>query len=486
MNRSETLELALATAQSALDTKARQKMLYFSVKTKPDYVINWHHITICRYLDKFISGEIKRLIIQIPPRHGKSELVSRRLPAFILGQNPDESIIACSYSADLASAMNRDVQRIIDSHEYRDIFPETTLSGINMNKNAKGVWVRTNDSFEVVNHKGIYRSVGIGGGITGMGGRTSIIDDPIKNQEIAMSKVQRDKIWEWYTSTLYTRLEKDGRILLTLTRWHEDDLAGRLIELAKNDKSADQWTILSLPAVNEVGPSEDDPRNIGDVMWPYKYPPEVMGAMKASVGARVWNSLYQQHPTADQGNIVKRQWFKWYDVRSKPVKFDEVIQVWDLTFKDKVMNDYVVGTVWGRLGADVYLIDMVRDRMDFPKTIQAFTNMTAKHPEAKAKIVEDKANGPALIATLKSKISGIIAFNPEGSKEQRLYAVSAQIESGNVYLPQPALMPSVDIFLEEVVAFPNAPHDDCVDNLTMALIRLTNSGRRTMANLLHF
>lgn len=213
--------------------QARTNLLDFTRFTMPEYRVNWHHRLICQKLDEFIEGKNKRLIIACPPRHGKSELVSRRFPAYILGRNPDAKIIACSYGSDLASLLNRDVQRIISSPEYAELFPDTKLNDANVRSTAQENYLRNSDIFEVVNHKGVYRSAGVGGAITGMGGDYLIVDDPIRSRADAESPAIRDKVWKWYSSTFRTRRQKDASILITATRWHEDDLTGRLLELAK-------------------------------------------------------------------------------------------------------------------------------------------------------------------------------------------------------------------------------------------------------------
>jgi len=197
--------------------QARRGMLRFAQYTFDGYVTNWHHALVCDALDQLIAGTIKRLIVLMPPRHGKSELVSRRLPAYILGRDPNARIIATSYSADLASRMNRDVQRIIDSEAYRELFPASRLWGKNIRAGAGSTYLRNSDLFEIVGAGGVYRSAGVGGGITGMGFDFGIIDDPIKNRQEANSKVYRDSLWDWFTSTFYTRQEKDARILVTMT-----------------------------------------------------------------------------------------------------------------------------------------------------------------------------------------------------------------------------------------------------------------------------
>ncbi len=470
------MNLSLAKLPSLQEVKielARRALLDFVLYTYPDYQPNWHHVELCKLLDRFVAGDIKRLMVFLPPRHGKSELVSRRLPAFILGKYPDDSVIAASYGADLASMMNRDVQRIIDGEKYTDVFPGTKLFGENVRTTAQGNYLRNSDIFEVVGHKGYYKSSGVGGAITGMGCKWGIIDDPIKNRAEAESQVYRDSLWGWYTSTFYTRLEKDARILVTVTRWHEDDLAGRLLRLAKESPDADQWEVFSLPAIADGELLDCDPRQPGEVLWPDKYPQADMLKIKATIGSYEWSALYQQRPSSPAGNILNRSWWKYY--RQAPSKFDIVIQSWDCTFKDSAGTDYVVGQVWGRLGADKYLIDQVRARMDFPATIAAVRALSGKWPIARAKLVEDKANGPAVIATLKREIPGLIAVEPEGGKVVRAWSVSPDIEAGNVYLPESAEW--VSDFVEECASFPNGTHDDQVDAMSQGLNYLSESNK---------
>jgi hypothetical protein len=225
--------------------RARSNLLDFTTYTKKNYQVNWHHELICKKLDQFVAGEIKRLMISLPPRNGKSELVSRRLPAYLLGLDPDIKIIATSYSANLASRMNRDVQRILESPEYNILFPDTKLSSAKLD--IKDHSTQNSGMFEIVGHDGAYISAGIRGSITGSGFDVGIIDDPIKTREEAESDTLRDRVFEWYTDTFYTRAEKDASILLTQTRWHSDDLAGKLLNLAQEDPGADQWETIVLP-----------------------------------------------------------------------------------------------------------------------------------------------------------------------------------------------------------------------------------------------
>lgn len=409
-------------------------------------------------------------MIFMPPRHGKSELVSRRLPAYLLGVNPDCKIIAASYSDSLASLMNRDTQRIMDSSDYHEVFPKTMLAGNIHLKGTSPIYKRTSELFEVVDYEGSYRSVGIGGGIVGMGADFAIIDDPIKNQQEADSPTYRDKVWEWYQTVLYSRLEKDDHVLLTVTRWHEDDLPGRLLKLAKESKDADKWEVITFPAVAEGELHPGDPRKPGDALWPWKYNETRLTSIKASLNAgRFWQALYQQRPSTPEGGMVQRSWIKFY--REAPSRFDEIIQSWDLTFKGGPGTDFTVGQVWGRKGANKYLLDRVRAHMDFPSELTAMRTLSAKWPDAHVILVEEAANGAALIATLKDEIPGLIAVRPKTSKAMRLSAVSGAYEAGNVWYPDPSIAPWVHDEIEELVSFPNAANDDTVDATTQALMR---------------
>lgn len=462
----------IPTIQQIKIEKAKRKMIDFTTYTKPDYETNWHHRNLADALDKFVKKEIKRLMVFTPPRYGKSELVSRRCPAYILGKNPDAQIIATSYSGSLASSMNRDVQRIIDSEEYYEIFPDTVLSGSGKGI-SHGSYIRNSDMFEIVGHRGSYQSSGIGGGITGRGADYAIIDDPVKNRKDAESKAYRDSTFDWFASTLYTRLEKDACILITLTRWHEDDLAGRLLKRARENPDADQWHVISYPAIySEEAKYKDptDPRKHGEALWPAKYDIKKLQSIKQTIGSYEWSALYNQNPSPPAGSIIQRSWLNYY--KTLPGKFDSIIQSWDFAFDGKEKSSFVVGQVWGVIGSDKYLIDQVRDRLNFTESVRALKNVSAKHPKAKAKIIENKANGPAIISTLKKEISGLIPIQPSGTKVERLYAVSPQFEAGNVYIPDPSIASWVNDYVEEIVSFPNAANDDQVDCTTQAISRL--------------
>lgn len=445
---------------------ARRSMLDFTLYTRPKYEVNWHHRTICSILDKFVQRKIKRLMVFMPPRHGKSELVSRHLPAFIFGQNPDASVIATSYSASLATRMSRDVQKIMLGEQYAKLFPKSSL---NPDENESGDKAkRTSSFFEIVGARGSYRAAGVGGGITGMGADFAIIDDPIKDHEEATSTVIRESIWNWYTSTLYTRLEKNACVLLTMTRWHEDDLAARLLA----QELGDDWEVICFPAIKDDFENPLDPRKMGEALWPGKKNVGELEVIKQQ-SFRDFLALYQQTPRPEEGALIDRNWWKYYE--ELPAEFDMIIQSWDLAFTGEKHSDFVVGQVWGKAGANRYLLDQVRGRWSFTQTLDQFEALTLKWPQAIGKYVEEAANGAALIDTLKNKIPGIIPVKPRGKKASRVEAVSPQIRAGNVHLPHPSTAPWIHAYIEEFASFPYGKNDDQCDATSQGLTALNEA-----------
>ena len=411
------------------------------------------------------------------PTHN-STLASRCFPAYALGRYPDMSIIAASYSADLASRMNRDVQRIMEDEPYAELFPATKLARIG----ERGA-VRTSDIFEVVGHKGVYRSAGVGGGLTGMGCQIAVLDDVIKDRASADSPTVLQSVWDWYTSTLYTRLAPGGGIIIMNTRWSMQDLSGRLLE-AQAKGEGDEWRVVNFPAIAE---EDEEFRKKGEALHPERYPLDQLLKTKQAIGTRDWEALYQQHPVPDGGAIFKDEWLQrtWLP-KDLPAKFDEVVQSWDMTFKDGAASDFVVGQLWGRKGADLYLLDQMRGRWSFTESCAMVEAMTErcrqKFPRVSPRIlIEDKANGPAIIDTLKHKISGIIPVQPDGSKTARAHACTALWEAGNVVLPDRSIAPWIDEFRLELSRFPSGAHDDQVDSATMACRHLSSGHRLNIA-----
>lgn len=468
MRELDKLQLQLI-AQEARRELARRSLAEFALYTDPRYQMNWHHRVICDKLDQWVSRKIRRLMIFSPPRHGKSELVSRKLPAYIFGRDPDASVMAASYAADLAMLMNRDVQRIIDSERYRDLYPETRLAGKNIRTAASGTYLRNSDMFQIVGHRGMYRGAGVGGGITGMGGTYIIIDDPVKNREEANSATVREKIWDWYASTLYTRLEKDACLLITMTRWHEDDLAGRLLERMKSG-TGDAWEVLSLPAVCEEEHGDYDIRRPGEALWPGKYSERDLQNIKETIGSYEWSALYQQRPQPATGTIFKREWMNQFYTELPQLNME--IQSWDLPFVKSEQSAKCACLVMGRSGSRIYIIDLLNDKMEFAENVTAIRTMTAKHPKARAKVIENKANGPALVSLLSKKIAGIVEFNPKGGKEERALSVTPYFEAGNIFFPDPARAPWVHDLIEDLVGFPSGRYKDTVDALVQGILYL--------------
>lgn len=271
---------------------AKRNYLDFVKYVKPDYDSNWHHELLCSYLEKWINGDIKRLMVFMPPQHGKSELVSRNLPAYILGKNPRSKIVLASYSSDLSSTFNRDCQRIIDSNEYVDIFPETKLNSSNVVSTSKN-WLRNSEKFEVVGHGGFLKTTGVGGSLTGTPADYAIIDDPVKDSVEAMSATFQNRNWNWYNDVLYTRIHNDTKILITQTRWDVNDLSGMLLK--KMEENGEKWTVLCLPAIKLNNDNLDDPREIGDPLWGKRHDLDKLNMVR-NQSIRTFQSLYQQDP----------------------------------------------------------------------------------------------------------------------------------------------------------------------------------------------
>lgn len=450
--------MRLPTIQEIRLAKARKGLSYFTLHTKPDYLLGWVHKEICDELDRFLQDvadkKSPRLIITMPPRSGKSELVSRRFPAFALGRNPELQIIATSYSSDLSQRFNRDVQRVIDDEKYFDLFPNTRLSNSRVRTDSRGSYIRTSDLFEIVGHAGAYRSCGVGGGITGQGADILIIDDPIKDRAQAGSKTIRDSIWDWYTSTAYTRLSPGGGVIVMATRWHTDDLIGRLIQRMGE---GDTFRIVNYPAIAE---HDELHRKAGEALHPERYPLSTLLQIKKTIGSRDWEALYQQHPVPDGGALFKLEWFRRWTASNLPPEFDHTLMSWDMTFKDSKNSDYVVGQVWGKKGPNFYLLDQVRGQWDFVKTKEMVRVLAQKWPRVVRKLVEDKANGSAVISELKSTVSGFVPITPTESKEARASSVTPYFEAGNVFIPEDKAAPWVPHYVSELLEFPAGSHDD--------------------------
>ena len=433
---------------------AKDSFRHFIEYVRPGYVFNWHHLVLIDALQRLAERKFKRLIVMMPPRHGKSELVSRLFPAWCFARNSNEQVILASYSLDLASAMNRDCQRIMLAPQFKELFPGASLS------EGKGVEIKTSKRFDIVGGKGYYIAAGVGGGITGAGATVGIIDDPVKNAEEADSKTYRERAHEWYKTTFRTRFEPGAVEVICQTRWHEDDLTGRLLKTDLSDAE-----VLSLPALAE---SPEEHREAGDPLWQDKYPRESLLGIQTDVGTRVWNALYQQRPAPEEGTLIKKSWFPRYDVRKFDVSKEVVNFFIDTAYTDDEKNDPTAGIAYVKKGGDFYVVNYQVKYLEFPEQVEFVKSFSPNNGYTPRSIirVEPKASGKSLVQTLKKSTALNVKDGraPKESKTARVNSCSATLEAGRVHLPEG--MAWVDDFLTECAAFPNAAHDESVDCLT--------------------
>ena len=446
---------ARRAAQTILDAgavlqrrrQARSSLIFFAQWTFPAYEPALHLVNLAEHLERLERREITRLMVFSPPRHGKTELVSIRFPSWYLGRHPQHQVIGCSYTESLAYSNSWAVRQVISVPSYQSLWPTT------FEKEGATHWQIAGKE----NQRASYIAAGVGGGITGEGANLLILDDPVKNQEEAESPLIREKMWQWYVNVARTRLEPNACICLIMTRWHQDDLAGRLLAQAAADSRADQWTVLHLRAFED-----------GKALWPERYDVNALLNIRASIGSRAFTALYQGEPSAAEGNVFKREWLRYYSMRPE---FKRVVQSWDTAFKEKEGNDYSVCQLWGEAENGYYLIDLWRARVAFPDLVAAFKAAYQRdHPQAV--LVEDAASGQSLIQVIRRETAiPILPVKVDRDKVARANAVTPLFESGRVFLPEG--VPWLMDYVEELAAFPSAEHDDQVDATTQALLYLT-------------
>lgn len=421
---------------------------------------------IDQQLVEVAEGRCERLIVSMPPQEGKSERTSRRFPLWMLHRNPNLRVAIVSYGHDVARRWGGRI---------RDDLKAAPHLGLTLSEST-----RAKHEFELVGYRGGVVCVGIEGGLTGRPVDLLIIDDPYKDAKQADSKAWAQTVRDFWSEVALPRLAPGAPVVLIQTRWREDDLAGWLAA------TGDDWTVLNIPAQADHDPDRGQVDVLG--REPGTYMPSARGRTdvdwekkKREVGSRAWNALYQGRPAPAEGSIFQRSWWREYtlplwiereDGARIVTGFDDLLQSWDMTFKGTEGADYVVGQVWGRRGTDAYLLDQVHARLDFPGTIRAVRTLSARWPQALLKLVEDKANGTAVMASLAHSVPGLVPVEPDGGKEARAAAVSPLVESRNVWLPAPELAPWVEGLIDEAAAFPTGTHDDQVDALTQALNRL--------------
>lgn len=448
--------------------EAQERFPRFLQYINPAYELRWFHKVIAQHCQRLLEGEFKRLMVFVPPQHGKSEIVSRNFPAWALGRNPDMKIIGASYSADLSQQFSRSIQRIIDQTEYSAIFPESFLNSKNVRTNAVGGgYIRNVDTFEMVEHKGFYKAVGVCGSLTGTPGDLAIIDDPVKDAIQAYSETYRERVWDWYVNVLLTRLHNDSKQVLIMTRWHEDDLAGRLLK-----KEPEKWNVVIIPAIREGNDSvPQDPRLPGEALWEGKHSLEKLLDMK-SLSERTFTSLYQQRPTIEGGNIIKSDWFghisfqEFNELRSK----EPIVFFLDTAFTDSNKNDPSGIIATCRIGSKIYIIHGQKVLYKFPDLIRWIPKYAYQNGYNESSIIriEPKANGISVVDQLRESTHLNVSRtpSPDESKETRLNAASPTVEGGRVVLVDGNWN---DEFVFEVCGFPTRAHDEYVDLLCYAI-----------------
>jgi predicted phage terminase large subunit-like protein len=447
----------------------QSSLIAFTQATKPSYRPADLHRAIAAKLEAVERGEIRRLLVEVPPRNGKSELVSVRFPPWYLGKHPARRVIAVSYADALARSFGRKARNVLQSDAYRAIFPGVTTA-----RDSSSV-----NDWSLQGTDGGYIAAGIGGPITGHGAHVVLIDDPVKNREQADSPLYRELVWEWYNDVLLTRLEEDGAIVLCMTRWHKDDLAGRLL-----DTEPDKWDVLCLPAIAE----EDDPlgRPVGAPLWPEKYPLSVLLELQAT--DLDFDALYQQHPTTRQGVVFDRAWTAEHRYDAGDAGLGRMCVgrwlSWDTALKDKQESDYSACSVFELL-PDYRLVlrEVYRDKLQFPllpSTIAAVAQRHNADLKLRGVLIEDKASGTSAYQTLMQTAPDwlrplLVAYPPHGSKLYRAQQAAVWLRNGMVLFPRPSEhVPWLADFEKEFFDFPQSPHDDMVDGFSQGVLYLEN------------
>ena len=422
-----------------------------------------HHEIMAEAFEKVVKGDLKRLIINMPPRHTKSEFASYLLPAWFLGQYPEKKIIQTAHTAELAVGFGRKVRNLVGDKDYQNVFGEVKLQA---DSKAAGRWN--------TNHKGEYFAIGVGGAVTGKGADLLIIDDPHSEQEGASADVNVfNKTYEWYTSGPRQRLQPGGAIVIVMTRWHQRDLTGQIIDASIKRGGADEWKVIELPAIM---PS-------GNPLWPEFWSQTELDALKAELPVSKWSAQYQQDPTSEEGALIKREWWRIWEHESPP-NCEFIIQSWDTAFLKTERADYSACTTWGvfyaedefdgALAPQLILLDAYKERLEFPELKTKALEMYKTY-QPDAFVVEGKAAGMPLIFELRSMGIPVTEYTPSRGNDKiaRVNAVADLFASGVVWCRETRWAEEV---VEEFAAFPNAEHDDLVDSSTQALSRFRQGG----------
>ena len=437
--------------------KARDQFMPFVHHVYDGFIEGRHHRIIAEKLEKVARGELKRLIVNMPPRHSKSEFASYLMPAWFLGRNPKLKIIQATHNTELAVRFGRKVRDLIDTPDFHTIFPDT---GLKADDKAAGRWGTSSG--------GEYFAAGVGAAMTGRGADLLIIDDPHSEQD-ALSSTAFDHAFEWYTSGPRQRLQPGGAIIIVMTRWGMKDLTGQVLKMQGSDQMADEWEVVEFPAIL---PS-DKP------LWPEFWNRDDLIKVKASLPVAKWNAQWQQNPTAEEGAIVKKEWWQMWEKENIPsVKY--IIQAYDTAFSKKESADYSAITTWGIFtnedtGADnIILMDARRGRWNFPE-LKEVAGEEYEYWEPDMVIIEAKASGQPLTDELRAAGIPVMNYTPSKGRDKitRMHTVAPLFEAGMVWAPEQKFSEEV---IEECLAFPHGEHDDFVDSMTMALIRFRQGG----------
>ena len=440
---------------------SQTRFIKFVEAVWPSFISGRHHKRMADAFERVADGTCKRLIINMPPRHTKSEFASYLLPAWFLGKFPGKKVIQCSNTGELAVGFGRKVRNLVDSEVYHDIFPELTLQA---DSKAAGRWNTSKG--------GDYFAIGVGGTVTGKGADVLIIDDPHSEQEAAMAASNPeiyDKVYEWYTSGPRQRLQPGGAIVIVMTRWASRDLTGQVLKSAAQ-RSGEEWEVIEFPAILPSGSS----------LWPEFWALDELEALREELPNSKWQAQYQQNPIGNESAIIKRDWWKWWE-KDDPPHCDYVLQTWDTAFEKTQRADYSAGTTWGVFnqhedhGApNIILLNTYKKRVEYPDLKKDVLREYNEY-EPDGVLIEKKASGAPLIYELRAMGIPVQEFTPGKGQDKiaRLNAVSDIIASGKVWIPRTRW---AEELVDEVASFPSGEHDDLVDATTLALMRFRQGG----------
>ena len=443
--------------------KCQNDFLEYVQHMWPEFICGRHHKIFAEKLNKVATGEIKRLIVNMPPRHTKSEFASTFFPSFIMGKKPKMKIMQTTHTGELAVRFGRKVRNLMDQKEYKDVFPEVKLQADNK---SAGRWE--------TNKGGEYFAAGVGGAVTGRGADLLIIDDPHSEQD-ALSPNALESAWEWYTSGPRQRLQPGGAIVLVMTRWSSIDLTAKLLDSQK-EALADQWEMIEFPA---IFPETDNP------LWPEFWPKDELLKVKSSIPGIKWNAQWMQNPTAEEGAIIKRDWWKrWTHKSIPPVKY--IMQSYDTAFSKNQTADFSAISTWGVFKPSedapdcLILLDCQKGRWDFPE-LKEIAMREYTYWECDMVLIEAKASGTPLTQELRRIGIPVVNYSPTRGhdKHSRMHSVAPIFESGMVYAPNKTF---AEDMIEECASFPFGANDDLCDTMTQALMRFREGGFVSLNN----